>query len=395
MRLYKLSADRSRLFEALSDIGVDRYALRMVEKGLPLNILVKDIKSPAANILKQEALASGMDVAVKRGVVSCAVEYSDALIMGSRNSFLRLVKRLKSQPFGLKELASDIEKITASGKRDYFIACGRKISVAEPLIMGILNVTPDSFSDGGMYTDCLEAEKRVRCMADEGAGIIDIGGMSSRPGACHVPAEEEIKRIAGILRHTVSEYDIPVSVDTCNHETALAAARGGALIINDISGLASDDMARICAGSGAAVCIMHMRGLPETMQKDTGYEDIISEIKDFFSERIEKAVKAGIMEESIILDVGFGFGKSAEQNYTLLKYLKEFDVFGMPLLTGISRKSMIGAVTGRDISERLAGTVAAGAAALLAGTDILRVHDVAQGVDTVKVINAVIKAEAR
>ena len=395
MRLYKLSADEKRLACALSDIGVDESALRMVEKGISLNILVKDIKSPAANILKQEALASGMDVAVRRGVVSCSVEYSDALMMGSRNSFLRLIKRLKRQPFGLSGLALDIEKILVLKKRDYFIACGRRISLSEPIVMGILNVTPDSFSDGGFYTDPQEAEKHVKRMVDEGAGIIDIGGMSSRPGASYVSAEEEIKRIKDILRHTVSAYGVPVSIDTCNYETAASAVACGAVIVNDITGLASNDMVRVCADSGVAVCIMHMKGNPETMQKDTSYKNIISGIKDFFSERIEKAVKAGIMEESIILDVGFGFGKSTEQNWTLLKYLNEFEVFGMPLLVGISKKSMIGAATGKNASERLAGTVAAGAIALFAGADILRVHDVAYGVDTVKVINAVMKAEAR
>ena len=394
MILHRLSAERNRLIEAIKEIGVDEYALRMVEKGLPLNVLVKDVKSPAANILKQEAIASGMDAAVKRGVVSCSVEYTDVLLLGCRNSYLRLIKRLKVQPFGLDKLSSDLKTFINTGKRNYFIAGGKKISTDTPLVMGILNVTPDSFSDGGTYLSPSAAEKRINQMMKEGVDVIDIGGMSSRPGAEHIDSEEEILRITHALDYALSTKNI-VSVDTCNYETARAAINKGATIINDISGLTSNEMARICGDSGAAVCIMHMNGIPLNMQQNVSYKNIISEIKDFFAERIEKAVKAGIMEESIILDLGFGFSKTTEQNYTLLKYLNEFDVFGMPLLVGVSRKSMIGNVTGRDKDERLAGTIAANAAALLAGADILRVHDVKQCVDTVKVINALIKAEVR
>lgn len=392
MILHEISADRDRIYQELNNIGVDKYALNMVEKGISINILVKDIKSPAANILKQEAIASGMDAAVKRGVISCSVEYSDVLLLGNRNNYFRLIKRLSKQPFNLKSLSENLLKFLSTKKRDYFISINKKYSISIPMVMGILNVTPDSFSDGGKYNNIDLAKIRIDEMIKDGVDIIDVGGISTRPNAENIEYTEEIDRIDSILEYA-SKKDILVSVDTFNYKTAEFAINKGVKLINDISGLSCDNMAKLCGESNVAVCIMHNKGYTINKKENISYNNVFSEIKNFFYERIEKALKYGIKEESIILDVGFGFSKNKKYDFLLLKYLKEFNFFGMPLLSGLSRKSMIGISTSKDINDRLAGTIAANAAALLAGSDILRVHDVKECVDTISVINSIIKAE--
>lgn len=394
MDIYRIASDRERIRGELKRIGVDDYAISMDKKGICLNLLVREIRPAAANIIKQEAIASGMDAALKRGSVSCSVEFTDILIMGQLNAYPRLIKRLSRQPFGLKELSPLIEaavkKEESSGK--YVIAGDKKISLETPKIMGILNVTPDSFSDGGIFLDNKKAASRIDGMLEDGADIIDIGGMSSRPSAKHIAFQEEIKRIDYAVKYACGKNAL-VSVDTCYAETAAFALEAGALIVNDISGLASGDMRKVASEYGAGVCLMHMKGKPENMQENTDYGDIMLDIKEFFSERLELAGKDGIKRDSIILDPGFGFGKSAEQNYFLLKYMGEFKSFGLPLLAGVSRKSMIGEVTGTPTEERLAGTIALNAAALLNGASLIRVHDVKEAVQTVKTIDHLIKAQ--
>lgn len=396
MRIFKIAAETERLGWELERIGVDGYALGMDKKGVCLNLSIRKVKPAAANIIKQEAIASGMDAAIKRGSVSCSVDFTDVLLMGSVNNYGRLIKRLKIQPFGLKEVSEQLEKAVKIEKisEKYFMAKGVKISLDNPKIMGILNVTPDSFSDGGVFFNREAATKRIDDMLEFGADIIDIGGMSSRPSADYISAEEEIRRIDYSLKYACGKGAL-VSVDTCNYETADFALKNGAAIINDISGLASQDMKDVCAEHGAAVCIMHMLGDPKNMQDDPKYDDIFCDIKDFFADSIESAEQAGIDKHSIIIDPGFGFGKTVAQNYLLLKYLNEFSSFGLPILAGISRKSMIGAVTGKTADDRITGTVALNAVALLAGASIIRVHDVIEACETVKVIDYLKKAEKK
>lgn len=396
MRIYKIAPQTERLRWELERIGVDGYALGMDKKGICLNLSIRKVKPPAANIIKQEAIASGMDAAVKRGSVSCSVDFTDVLLMGSVNAYGRLIKRLKIQPFGLKEISEQLEKAVKNemGHEKYFMAKGIKISLDTPKIMGILNVTPDSFSDGGNFLDNEAAALRVDDMLKTGADIIDIGGMSSRPSADYISVDEEIKRIDYSLKYACGKGAL-VSVDTCNPETASFALKNGAAIINDISGLSSQEMKDICSEHNAGVCIMHMLGDPKNMQDAPQYNDIFCDIKDFFADVIKSAEQAGIDKRSIIIDVGFGFGKTVVQNYLLLKYLNEFSSFGMPILAGISRKSMIGAVTGQNACERITGTVALNTAALLAGASIIRVHDVVEACETVKVIDYLKKAEEK
>lgn len=393
MKFYKLTPEHDRIKQELVRIGVDNYALNMVKKGVSLNILVRDIKAPAANILKQEAIASGMDAAVKRGAVSCSIDRTDVLLMGNAAIFERLIKRLSVQVFGLKELGKELSLFLRSKEIKNITYHKGSIDISKPICMGILNTTPDSFSDGSMYITEEAIAARINEMAELGVDIIDIGGMSSRPFSESISSDEEIKRIKFALDY-IKQYDMIVSVDTNNYKTAEYALNNGANIINDISGMTDDNIVSVCGQAKCAVCIMHMNGSPKDMQTNanTEYNNIIYDVHDFFTKSIDKCLNAGIDYSSIILDVGFGFGKTVEQNYILLKYLREFKSFNLPLLAGISRKSMIGAVIDKDVNNRLAGTICANAAAILNGADIIRVHDIKEGIDTVKIADYILKA---
>ncbi len=243
-------------------------------------------------------------------------------------------------------------------------------------IMGILNVTPDSFYDGGRYADADLAVERAYRMRDEGADIIDVGGESTRPGAMPVSAEEEIGRVCTVIERISKDIGIPVSVDTSKAKVARAALQAGATIVNDISGLTFDGaMAGVAAECGASMVLMHIQGTPATMQRDPRYGNLVEEISGFLAAAAEKAVERGIGREKIIIDPGIGFGKTLEDNYRIINNLHEFKKLGFPVLVGLSRKSLIGKLYGRD-EDRLPATIALNAAAVLNGADILRVHDV-------------------
>jgi len=240
------------------------------------------------------------------------------------------------------------------------------------LIMGVLNVTPDSFSDGGLYIKKELAIKRAKQMIEEGADIIDVGGESSRPGADPVSEKEELKRVIPIIK-ALKDINAPISIDTYKPEVAKQAIANGASIINDITGLENDKMAKLAGDTNTPVIIMHMKGTPKTMQDDTNYQDIINEIKEFFKERIEKAKHYNI--NTIILDPGIGFGKTVEQNLTIIKHLNEFTELG-PILLGTSRKSFIGKISNLPENKRLEGTIASCVIGANNGAKILRVHDI-------------------
>ncbi len=243
-------------------------------------------------------------------------------------------------------------------------------------IMGILNVTPDSFYDGGRYPDTGRAVERAYRMRDEGADIIDVGGESTRPGAKAVTAEEEIGRVCPVIEKIAMDIGIPVSVDTSKSKVARAALAAGASIVNDISGLSFDrETAGVAAEFGAGVVLMHIRGTPETMQNDPRYADLVGEISAFLAGAAQRAMASGIGREKIIIDPGIGFGKTLEDNYRIIKNLHEFRKLGFPVLVGLSRKSLIGKLYGGD-EDRLPATIALNAASVLNGADIIRVHDV-------------------
>lgn len=263
------------------------------------------------------------------------------------------------------------------------------LDLSTPQVMGILNTTPDSFSDGGSYTQLESALAQVERMIVDGASIIDIGGESTRPGAEDVSEEDELARVIPVLIAIKQRFDVLVSIDTSKAAVMNAAIAAGADMINDVAALQNQGCLAAVAQSDVPVCLMHMQGLPRTMQNNPSYDHVINDIVAFFQQRIEACVSAGIARERIILDPGFGFGKTLEQNFHLLANLSKFSQLKLPLLIGISRKSMIGNLLNRDVKQRLAGSLSAAIIAAQQGANIIRVHDVEATVDALTVLQAV------
>jgi dihydropteroate synthase len=265
-----------------------------------------------------------------------------------------------------------------------------RLDLSRPRIMGVLNRTPDSFSDGGAYTDFDAALGHAHAMLAEGADILDVGGESTRPGAAPVPLEEELRRVLPLVERLAGGLGARVSVDTSKPEVMRAAVMAGAVMINDVYALRQPGALDAAAESGAAVCLMHMLGEPRTMQQDPHYEDVVREVGEFLMERVEACLAAGISRDRIVLDPGFGFGKTLEHNLALLRHLPELAELGYPLLVGLSRKSMLGTLLGgKPVEQRLHASVAAAVSAAHNGADILRVHDVGATVDALKVAMAI------
>ncbi|MFQ5882072.1 MAG: dihydropteroate synthase [Candidatus Methylomirabilales bacterium] len=286
------------------------------------------------------------------------------------------------------------EVLALSGNRPLPLRCRRFCLdlTARTQIMGVLNVTPDSFSDGGLYLDPDRAVEYAHRMVEEGADLIDVGGESTRPGSEPVSIEEELGRILPPLKHLVQELPVPISVDTYKADVAAVALAEGADLINDISGLTFDPrMASVVAGAGGGLVLMHIRGTPRTMQEDPHYADLLGEIREYLRERILWAEAAGVHPEAIVMDPGIGFGKQAEHNLLLLKHLPELQVLGKPLLIGLSRKSFIGKILDLPVEERLEGTAAAVAVAIWQGAHIVRVHDVKAMVRVARMTDAIRK----
>jgi len=255
--------------------------------------------------------------------------------------------------------------------------------------MGVLNVTPDSFSDGGRFFDPERAVEHGMRMAEEGAAIIDVGGESTRPGAAEVSGAEEIERVLPVIERLARRIDAIVSVDTSKPEVMRAAASAGAGLINDVRALTEPGALAAAAATGCGICLMHMRGEPATMQRDPTYADVMSEVKAFLLARVQTCAAAGIDAERLAIDPGFGFGKTLTHNLELLGRLPELAATGLPVLVGLSRKSSVGALTGRPEGERLAGSIALAALAVFNGARIVRAHDVAPTVDAVRIASAV------
>lgn len=274
------------------------------------------------------------------------------------------------------------------------LSCGsRVLDLARPQVMGILNVTPDSFSDGGRYALKDAALKHADSMVRAGATLLDVGGESARPGARAVSPTEELERVAPVVEAIARELDVVISVDTSTPAVIREVARLGAGLINDVRSLRRDGALDAALDSGLPVCLMHMRGEPGDMQDDPQYTDVTTEVCDFLAQRMAECVAAGIKAERIVLDPGFGFAKTLEHNLSLFRHLERLHALGRPLLVGVSRKTMIGKVLGREVDARLYGSLALAALAVAKGAQIIRVHDVAETVDVVRMIAAVQSAE--
>lgn len=273
------------------------------------------------------------------------------------------------------------------------LSCGsRVLDLTCPQVMGILNVTPDSFSDGGRFVRLDEALRHAEAMVAAGAALVDVGGESTRPGALKVSEDEELQRVGPVVEAIAARLDVVISVDTSSPLVMRESARLGAGMINDVRALRRTGAVQAVADSGLPVCLMHMRGDPDTMQQQTQYVDLLAEVSDFLRARMAACAAAGIPAERIVLDPGFGFAKSQEQNLSLMKHLRSLQALGCPLLVGVSRKSMIGAVLGRETGQRLSGSLALAALAVAQGARILRVHDVAETRDVVRMVDAVMAA---
>jgi len=266
---------------------------------------------------------------------------------------------------------------------------GRQLDLRRPRVMGILNVTPDSFSDGGRFLRREDAVRQALAMEAGGAAIVDVGGESTRPGAPEVGLDEELARVIPVIEALREVLKVPISVDTSKPEVMREAVAAGAGMINDVNALRAEGAIEAAAELGVPVCLMHMQGTPRTMQRSPAYDDVVAEVKAFLEARMAACEAAGIPRERLLLDPGFGFGKTLEHNLALLRHLDALAALERPLLVGISRKSMLGAITGRETEERLAAGLAAAVLAVERGARLVRVHDVAATVDALKVTMAV------
>lgn len=364
MRTLKLSNEID-FKKTLRELGVDGGGVDILASKMQHHIFyIKDLHVGAANILKQDALSIGADLAVPRGTVIATHKTVDAILIATQKQLVELSRKELAQPFGLKELAQQLKVFS-------------KISKPEKVeIMGIINANDDSFFQESRFKDS-SAILKTEQMIEEGASIIDIGGVSSRPGSYHVSADEELSRIKPIVDALYEQkiYEkTTLSIDSYEPSVISYVLERGFKIVNDITGLANDEVCTLCSSYGAKAVIMHMQGKPQDMQCDPIYENVILEVEDFFKERIEKAQSFGIKD--LILDVGIGFGKTLEHNIELIKNLEHFLHLRYPLLVGASRKSMIDQISSSPTEQRIAGTLALHLKAADNGASILRVHDV-------------------
>ena len=364
----------------------------MSPKGIHRLVQITGIDCRAANIIKQEMLARGGEAAAPYELYMLDARKIDMLLMGTAKQFEALLEKLSRQPFGLPALAGEIKKTLESyTKKPPTLHAGRfALELASRThVMGILNITPDSFSDGGLYLGLDDALRQARRMVSEGADIIDVGGESTRPGAVEVGLDEELKRVIPLIERLSAELDVPVSIDTYKPEVARSALDAGASLINDISGLRDGAMAALAAERNVPVVIMHMKGTPRDMQDEPVYGDVVAEVIDWLDGQARQAMEAGVAEQNIVVDPGIGFGKTLEHNLELLRRLSEFKSLGFPILIGTSRKAFIGKILDAPADERLEGTLATIAYAVSKGAGIVRVHDVREARRAVAVVDAI------
>lgn len=376
--------------EEIRKIGVDASSIPWLSpKALFIVLKLCNISTFAANIIKQEMLGKGGDAAVNKGVANFSVQNSHVLLMGTYSQYKRLVYKLGMQPGKLKEIALEIERILEGmgiGKPEYFECGMHRLPIGErTYIMGILNVTPDSFSDGGKYVKLEAAVAKAKEMVENGANIIDVGGESTRPGHQPVDAIDEINRVVPVIERLSKEINVPISVDTSKALVAQKALEAGAHIVNDVWGLQRDPgLAEVIAKAGAGIVMMHNNEKAE-------YVDLMGDIIKFLRKSIEIAEKAGIKRENMVIDPGVGFGKTLEHNLEVMRKLKELSTLNLPVLLGTSRKSLIGNILELPINERMEGTAATVTLGIAKGADFVRVHDVKEMDKVVRMTDAMVR----
>lgn len=389
-------ADLAQARAELLAIGSDPAGVElMAPKAVSRVLKIKSLKPPAANIIKQEMLSIGGEAATAYGSINHSVETTDLLIIGTLKQIDQLADKLKAHQFGLPQVSEQIKAVLNNydGTPAPLEIGNRTLEIGKKTyVMGILNLTPDSFSDGGKFLDVQVALDQAKQMLSAGADIIDIGGESTRPGSDPVSAAEEIERVLPVIEQLKKEAQAPVSIDTTKAAVAEAAIKAGVDMVNDISGLRFDpDMARVVAEANLPVCLMHIKGQPKNMQQKPVYTDVMEEVINYLSEGLAIAQKAGILLEKIIVDPGIGFGKTVEHNLEILRRLRELKALGRPVLIGTSRKSLIGQVLGLPVDQRLEGTAATVALSIVNGADIIRVHDVKAMSRVAKMTDAIVR----
>ena len=362
----------------------------MAPKALHKVIKVQGLRPEAATIIKQELLARGGDAVTTRGVLNCTAPSSDILMMATLKQYKQVIKKLKMQPFGLKKLGEELESILDNNTRETKKETRCKKGVfhwgSRTYIMGILNVTPDSFSDGGRFFNFDQALAQAKRMVEEGADIIDVGGESTRPGHTRISDQEEIERIAPILEVLVKEIQVPISVDTYKSQVAKAALEIGVDMVNDIWGLLEDpELAKVAAQYDAPLILMHNK-------KDTEYVSLMDEILASLRQSVNLAKEAGVREENLIIDPGIGFGKTYEQNVETMRHLADLRTLSYPILLGTSRKSIVGKTLDLPADERVEGTAATVALGITKkAADIVRIHDVKEMVRVARMTDAMVR----
>ena len=397
----RLSAVRARVLSAVSrdEVVAELYARgadaaavsAVVAGGLGRAMLVGPLPLAEAQTLRKAAAGAGAKAVLSRPAGRSDPSRAEVVVMGTAGQLSALAEALGGE-LGPK-LQGALDGFLRPARRllrcrEHMLALGEKT-----LVMGVVNLTPDSFSGDGV-SDAAAGIAQGKQMVEEGADLLDVGGESTRPGAAPVALEEELTRVLPVVDGLTREVSVPISIDTYKSAVAKAALANGASIVNDISGLrADDDMARTAADAGAAVVVMHIQGTPRDMQKDPRYADVIGEISDYLEEGIGIAEAAGIAREQVVIDPGIGFGKTLEHNLEVLRRLREFRCLGCPVLVGPSRKSMIGAILDLPVEHRVEGTAATVALAIQAGADIVRVHDVKEMARVARVADAIVRAE--
>ena len=395
-----LRINKELLGEAIASIGAHPASLPIFAHKaeiLPLKLL--EVRTPAANILKQEMLAAGGDAVVPTGCIVNADKYVDVLLLGTLKQYKVLLKKLEQmQYFGLKQVAAELQHAVAAALKPQVLkttlADGRVLTYDKMCVMGILNITPDSFYEGSRVSALADVVARAGQMLEQGAQVLDIGGESTRPGSDSVDGDEERRRVLPVIKALRREYpEAVLSVDTYRADTAEAALSVGADIINDISAMEADArMADVVVRTKAPIILMHMRGTPKNMQQNCQYQDVVQEVAVYLAQRAQLLREQGVGADKIILDPGIGFAKDVEQNLRLMRDLHVLTSFGYPVLLAASRKSTIGTVLGWiPAAERLEGTIATSLQAVYAGAQMVRVHDVLPNVRAIRMLEAILR----
>ena len=378
MKIYLIKKDDSSTAEIIKRIGADECCVDHLDNKTRTHVfLLKDARMEQVNIIKQTALSVGCDAAIHRFVISGKMENSDAVLMCNESQLEKIGAKLANQPFSLSKAVTQMLNIVRN-ELNWTVRGKNILKKRKFLIMGILNITPDSFFDGGKYTDPEKALRFAEQMIVDGADIIDIGGESTKPYSEKIDIKEEMHRVIPIVRSIRKKIpNILISVDTNKSEIANAALHEGADIINDISALTFDkNMAKTLKIFDASAVLMHIKGIPKNMQTNPEYDDLMIEITDFLNDSINIAINAGINENKIIVDPGIGFGKSIDDNFTIIENIDFLKTLKRPIMIGTSNKSFIGNTLNENIENRLEGTIASNVVSYINGVNVFRVHHV-------------------